>query len=115
MGVCSSGHSWRRGECPAAYPIYGKDGCCEESCEDTEGFVDEGGYWCSRWAGVNCKDNEAKYTPKGLGALLANCKKSCALCQESCEDTEGFVDEGGYWCSQWAGVKCKDNESKYTP
>jgi hypothetical protein len=78
-------------------------------CHDDASFVDEEGFSCASWMGFSCLNatTDYGYSTQGYLDLIASCKYSCQLCTGSCRDNPDFVDERGYFCSEWMGFSCQ--------
>jgi len=55
------------------------------ACADVPGFLDEQKYPCSEWEGYDCSTaaSEQGLTAKGQADLMANCKRTCGLCDKA--------------------------------
>lgn len=69
-------------ECPESCGMCANDD--DDLCVDDIDFVDESGYSCSDWGGVDCaKDGTTLYgyTKTGVADVLQSCPKACGLCK----------------------------------
>jgi peptidoglycan/LPS O-acetylase OafA/YrhL len=69
-------------------------------CDDQAGFLDEHGYLCSDWVGIDCEvhsPDTTNYTSAGLTQVAAACPASCGICGQQGEKGVGYTDQYGLW------------------
>jgi len=89
-------------------------------CKDSNDFVDQDGYHCDDWHGYDCDDagDVWGYSEQGEQDVFDNCPLTCETCESGfddndCMDDKEFVDEDGYYCSEWYGYTCENARAKW--
>lgn len=84
MGYCSKYESYMRTNCQSAcgFCLSNYDGHAE--CNDDKAWLDNYGYGCADWAGLNCAEAESEsgklYSTDMRAQLVARCPVACGIC-----------------------------------